>query len=353
MVYLVTGGAGFIGSHFVRYLLDAYRDVLVVDVDALTYAGNLENLAAVWDDPRHVFRRLDVRDRCSVESLVEEFDPAFVVNFAAETHVDRSIDDPFAFADANVAGTLSLLEACRRVWGSGASSEGRRFLQVSTDEVYGSLPLDRPDLLFKEDSPLCPRSPYAASKASADHFALAYRATYGLPVLVTRSSNNYGPRQFPEKLIPLMAVRALRHEPLPLYGDGLNVRDWLHVEDHCRALDLVLRRGEVGTVYNVGAGCPRSNVAVVEAVLSTLSALTGDSAIDGSLVRHVPDRRGHDVRYGLDTTRLRAGLGWSPRVSFEEGLCATVRWYVENPGWVERVLTGEYRRRNEAMSVMP
>lgn len=335
--YLVTGGAGFIGSNFVRFLLESHEDVQVVNVDALTYAGRIENLGDAVDDERHVFVHADIRSSSTMADLLSSYDPRFVVNFAAESHVDRSIASPGVFVGTNVVGTTVLLEEVRRAWESPDGPSGkRRFLQVSTDEVYGSLPLDRPDALFREETSLDPHSPYSASKASADLIALSYHVTYGVPVVVTRCSNNYGPRQHPEKLIPLTIERALRHEPIPIYGDGLNVRDWLYVKDHCRALDLVLRKGVDGQVYNVGGRSERANVDVVRLVLTECARLTGDCAIEEGLISFTEDRKGHDRRYGISTEKIATALGWEPTVAFEEGLRQTVRWYLENQEWLGR-----------------
>ena len=347
--YLVTGGAGFIGSNFVHYVLSHHDDVKVVNVDSLTYAGNLENLAAVSEDERYVFVYADICDRTRMRSLVDEFDPDYVVNFAAESHVDRSIENPSVFADTNVLGTISLLDAVRDAW-MGADGPGeRKYLQVSTDEVYGTLSLDEPDTFFREDTPLSPHSPYSASKASADLFVQAYADTYGLPVNITRCSNNYGPYQFPEKLIPLMIHNAQSHEALPVYGDGLNVRDWLYVEDHCKAIDLVLRQGRVGEVYNVGGHNERSNMYIVERIIAELAERLDDPAICTSLIRHVEDRKGHDRRYGIAPDKIKEELGWEPETAFEDGIARTISWYLDNQEWVEHVTSGAYQQYFEHM----
>jgi dTDP-glucose 4,6-dehydratase len=318
---LVTGGAGFIGSCFVRQTLDRGDDRVVV-LDALTYAGNMENLAGLESSSRFEFVRGSVCDAVAVERAVEGCDA--VVNFAAESHVDRSIDDPAIFIDTNVHGPRVLMEA--------AAKCGIRFAQVSTDEVYGSLGAEG---LFTEDSPLEPSSPYAASKAAADLLVSAYRTTFGLDAVITRCGNNYGPRQFPEKLIPLFITNAMADRELPLYGDGMNVRDWIHVEDHCEAIRLVLERGRSGRVYNISAGGERTNRAICERILSVLGK-------PASLVRFVADRPGHDRRYALDADRLRSELGWRPRIDFDRGIEETVRWYAENRSWWERIKSGEY-----------
>jgi len=319
MRILVTGGAGFIGANFVRHLLERGGD-RVVNLDLLTYAGNLENLAGFEDDPAYRFVRGDIGDAELVRGLLAEESIEAVVNFAAESHVDRSIDGPRLFLETNILGTQTLLEAARR---AGVD----RFLQVSTDEVYGSL---GPEGRFTEESPLQANSPYAASKAAADLICRAYFHTYGMPVLVTRCSNNYGPYQFPEKLIPLMIANALAGESLPIYGDGRNVRDWLYVEDHCRALDLVLRRAEPGSVYNM------ENIRIVKLLLELLDR-------DESLITFVKDRPGHDRRYAIDAAKLRDDLGWEPAHTFEQGIRETVQWYLDNRQWWERIRSGDYQ----------
>jgi dTDP-glucose 4,6-dehydratase len=336
---LVTGGCGFIGSHFVRMALGtgAWR---VVNLDKLTYAGNLENVTDVLESPHHRFVRGDIADRQGVRTLLAEERPWAVVNFAAESHVDRSILDPTPFLQTNVLGTQVLLEAARE-------ARVERFVQVSTDEVYGDAEGKDP---FHESSPLTPSSPYAASKAAADLLCLAYARTYGVPVLIVRSSNNYGPYQFPEKLIPLLIRNALAGEVLPIYGDGLQRRDWLYVEDNCRAILRVLEAGRVGAIYNVGTGQERTNLEVVR----TLCRILGEEAgLDPTeilrRVRHVADRPGHDRRYAMQTDRVRRELGWSPQVPFEEGLRRTIRWYLRHPDWVARVTTGEYLQYYEAV----
>lgn len=329
MKILVTGGAGFIGSNFIYYLLENHPEDEIVCLDALTYAGNLQNLTGAMDSPAFRFLRGDIADTGAVRALFEAEKPQTVVNFAAETHVDRSIEDPGAFVRTNVLGTQTLLDACRE-WGV------LRYHQVSTDEVYGDLPLDRPDLLFTEETHLNPSSPYSASKAAGDLLVLAYGRTFKLPVTVTRCSNNYGPYQFPEKLIPLMISRALSNQPLPVYGKGENVRDWLHVYDHCRAIDTVMRKGQPGEVYNVGGLCERSNVAVVKAILQTLGK-------PESLISFVKDRPGHDLRYAIDPGKIRREFGWLPSVDFEEGIENTVRWYVDHRSWWEEIISGEYK----------
>jgi dTDP-glucose 4,6-dehydratase len=341
---LVTGGAGFIGSNFVRQWVEEEKTP-VVNLDKLTYAGNLDSLADVVDSPLHVFVEGDIGDGPLLSRLLWEHQPCGVVNFAAESHVDRSIDGPAAFVETNVVGTFRLLEAARRYWSDLAEPRRSefRFLHVSTDEVYGSL---GPDGSFTEKTPYAPNSPYSASKAAADHFARAYHHTYGLPVLVTNCSNNYGPYQFPEKLIPLMILNAMEGRPLPVYGDGQQVRDWLYVEDHCRAIRAVLARGGPGEVYNIGGSCERTNLDVVTTIAEMVDRMGGDLPHGpcSSLIRFVTDRPGHDRRYAIDSSKIRKQLGWEPRQSFQSGLQRTVRWYVENRSWVEAVRLREYER---------
>lgn len=327
MNVLVTGGCGFIGSNLVRYLRRERPEWTVVNLDLLTYAGNLENLSDLEGDPRHVFARGDIGDRALVEQLLSTHAIDAVLHLAAESHVDRSILGPEVFITTNVLGTQRLLEACR-------AQRVKRFVMVSTDEVYGSL---GPTGAFTESSPLQPSSPYSASKTSSDLVALAYHHTFGMDVVVTRCSNNYGRYQFPEKLIPLMVVNALHDKPLPVYGDGANVRDWLHVEDHCQALLRALEQGRAGEVYNIGGGAERRNIDIVKAILG----LVGKPE---SLIQYVKDRPGHDRRYAIDPSKIRAELGWTPAHTFEQGLAETVRWYVDHPAWWQRVMSGEYRQ---------
>ncbi|MGA2065577.1 MAG: dTDP-glucose 4,6-dehydratase [Thermoguttaceae bacterium] len=340
---LVTGGAGFIGSGFVRGVI-ARGTARVVNLDKLTYAGNLDSLEPVLGSPDHVFVEGDITDRAVVDRVLAEHRPEAIVHFAAESHVDRSIDRPADFVTTNVLGTFQMLDAARAYWSklAGPPRDAFRFLHVSTDEVYGSL---GPQGLFSESSPYDPSSPYSASKAAADHFARAYHRTFGLPVLVTNCSNNYGPYQFPEKLIPLMILNAVAGKPLPVYGDGANVRDWLFVEDHCRALECVLAGGRPGETYNIGGNCERTNLEVVRQICRAVDELRPGlpHAPCDSLITFVRDRPGHDRRYAIDSTRIRTTLGWRPEHDFESGLRETVRWYLENPRWIERVLTGKYR----------
>lgn len=341
--YLVTGGAGFIGSNFILHLLRKYQDIRVINVDKLTYAGNLENLTAAEGDERYIFKQVDICDDKSIKALFETYNPDFVVNFAAESHVDRSIENPQIFADTNVIGTLVLLNAAKNVWESPDGSYGdHKFLQVSTDEVYGTLSLEQPDVFFTEGTPLDPHSPYAASKAAADLFVQAYGDTYKMPVNITRCSNNYGPFQFPEKLIPLMINNAFNHKEMPVYGDGLNVRDWLYVEDHCKAIDMVINGGVLGEVYNIGGHNERANIFIVKKIINCLSEQL-DSTITEKLIRNVEDRKGHDRRYGIDPQKIKADLGWYPETSFEIGIEKTIRWYLDNREWVLHITNGAYQ----------
>ncbi len=343
--WLVTGGAGFIGGNFV---LDAVAaGVRVVNLDALTYAGNRDTLAALAGNPEHVFVHGDIGDRALVARLLAEHRPEAVINFAAESHVDRSIDGPAAFVQTNVVGTIALLEAVRDYWrelgdAAEAAKENFRFLHVSTDEVYGSL---GDTGYFTEDTPFAPNSPYSASKAASDHLVRAFHHTYGLPVLTTNCSNNYGPYQFPEKLIPLIIQKALAGLPLPVYGDGRNVRDWLYVKDHCAAIARVLEAGRVGETYNVGGDAERQNIEVVQAICALLDARRplADGRARESLITYVTDRPGHDRRYAIDASKLKRELGWAPTLGFEAGIAKTVDWYLDNAAWVSRVLDGSYR----------
>lgn len=381
--YLVTGGAGFIGSNFVKYVLGRYgAEARVVVLDALTYAGNLDNLRDEAGLPNFRFVKGDIGDAALVSSLLAGEDPDFVVNFAAESHVDRSIENPLVFLETNVLGAYNMLECCRRAWLDGAGADGRpryragkRFLQISTDEVYGSLPRvpgdpspltlspevaavarGRSDLkafgpgFFTEDTPLSPRSPYSAAKTSADLMVLAYRETYGLPVNITRCSNNYGPYHFPEKLIPLALTKILRGEKVPVYARGENVRDWLYVEDHCKAVDLVLRRGEEGEVYNIGGFNEEQNISIVRQLIAIVRELAlaepryrallacEPSALGEEMIEYVADRPGHDMRYAIDPTKIATRLGWYPETPFSEGLRKTVKWYLDNPEWAPAAL---------------
>ena len=348
---LVTGGAGFIGGCFVRQLLVEQR-TRVMNLDKLTYAGNLDSLAGVMDHPLHVFIQGDIGDATLVRRMLDTYQPMAIVNFAAESHVDRSIDAPRQFLHTNVVGTFELLTVVRDYWRTLEGERRQRFrlLHVSTDEVYGFL--EAPGQ-FTEHSPYAPNSPYAASKAAADHFVRAFSHTYGLPILTTHCSNNYGPFQFPEKLMPLMILNAMEGKPLPVYGDGQHVRDWLYVEDHCRALRRVLEAGRPGEVYNIGGNCERSNLQVVEAICATVDQLCPRllHAPCASLITFVEDRPGHDRRYAISTSKIRQELAWEPQENFASGLLRTVRWYLDNPQWVERVTSGTYRRERLGLAV--
>lgn len=335
MKILVTGGAGFIGGNFVHHMVNKYPEDEIINLDLLTYAGNLETLKPVEDKPNYKFVRGDIADRDFVMDLFDRERPDHVVNFAAESHVDRSITDPGVFVRTNVMGTQVLLDASKEY---GVT----RYHQVSTDEVYGDLPLDRPDLFFHEDTPLHTSSPYSSSKASADLFVLAYERTYGLPVTISRCSNNYGPYHFPEKLIPLIISRALADEKLPVYGKGENVRDWLHVSDHCEAIDLILHKGKPGEVYNVGGHNEKTNLEVVKTILKALGK-------PESLIEFVTDRPGHDLRYAIDPTKLETELGWKPKYTFETGIRQTIDWYLENRDWWENIISGEYAKYFDKM----
>ena len=335
MKILVTGGAGFIGGNFVHYMVNKYPEDMIVNLDLLTYAGNLETLKPVENKANYKFVKGDIADRKFIFELFEKEKFDAVVNFAAESHVDRSIENPEIFVITNVLGTTTLLDASREFG-------VKRYHQVSTDEVYGDLPLDRPDLFFTEETPLHTSSPYSSSKASADLFVLAYHRTFGLPVTVSRCSNNYGPYHFPEKLIPLMISRALADEELPVYGTGENVRDWLHVEDHCAAIDLILRNGRIGEVYNVGGHNERTNLEVVKTILKALNK-------PESLIRYVKDRPGHDMRYAIDPTKLETELGWKPKYNFDTGIQQTIEWYLNNKEWWQNIINGEYTKYSEKM----
>jgi dTDP-glucose 4,6-dehydratase len=326
MKLLITGGAGFIGSNFVRYMVNKYPQYQIVNLDLLTYAGNLENLKDIENSPNYKFVRGDIADREFINGLFQEEKFDYVTNFAAESHVDRSITDPGIFVQTNIQGTLALLDAAK-------TYEVTKFLQVSTDEVYGTLGETG---YFTEETPLAANSPYSASKAGADLLVRAYNETFGLPVNITRCSNNYGPYHFPEKLIPLMIINALNDKDLPIYGDGLNVRDWLHVEDHCQAIDLVLHKGRNGEVYNVGGNNERTNIEIVKTILKHLNK-------PESLMKFVTDRPGHDRRYAIDATKLRSELGWSPKYNFDTGIEQTINWYLNNREWWENIISGEYQ----------
>ncbi len=329
MTIIVTGGAGFIGSNFVFHMLQAHPDYRIVCLDKLTYAGNLSTLEPVLQQENFRFVKADICDRQAVDKLFQEEKPDIVVNFAAESHVDRSIENPGIFLETNIMGTAVLMDACRK-YGI------QRYHQVSTDEVYGDLPLDRPDLFFTEETPLHTSSPYSSSKASADLLVMAYYRTYGLPVTISRCSNNYGPYHFPEKLIPLMIANALADKPLPVYGNGENVRDWLYVEDHCRAIDLIIHNGRVGEVYNVGGHNEKRNIDIVRIICQELGK-------PESLIVHVEDRKGHDRRYAIDPAKIHRELGWLPETKFEDGIQKTIKWYLEHKRWWQDIINGEYQ----------
>lgn len=335
MTIIITGGAGFIGSNFVFHMLREHPQDRVICLDKLTYAGNLSTLAPVMGQDNFRFVKADICDRDAVYSLFAEEHPDVVVNFAAESHVDRSIENPAIFLETNIMGTAVLMDACRK-YGI------QRYHQVSTDEVYGDLPLDRPDLFFTETTPIHTSSPYSSSKASADLLVLAYHRTYSLPVTISRCSNNYGPYHFPEKLIPLMIINALHDKPLPVYGDGLNVRDWLYVEDHCRAIDLILQKGRVGEVYNVGGHNEMKNIDIVKLICKALGK-------PESLIHHVTDRKGHDRRYAIDPTKIHEELGWLPETKFADGIKKTIQWYLDHEDWWQPIISGEYQQYYQKM----
>ncbi len=335
MTILVTGGAGFIGGNFIHYYMKEHPEDRVICIDKLTYAGNLSTLASVMNNPNFRFCKLDICDREGVFALFEEEKPDVVINFAAESHVDRSIEDPGIFLQTNIIGTSVMMDACRKFGNV-------RYHQVSTDEVYGDLPLDRPDLFFTEETPIHTSSPYSSSKAGADLLVLAYLRTYGLPVTISRCSNNYGPYHFPEKLIPLMIANCLNDKPLPVYGQGLNVRDWLYVEDHCKAIDLIVRKGRIGEVYNVGGHNEMRNIDIVKLIVHEL----GKSE---DLITYVTDRKGHDMRYAIDPTKIHNELGWLPETKFQDGIKKTIKWYLENRSWWEEIVSGEYTKYYEKM----
>ena len=345
--YLVTGGAGFIGSNFVIYMLNKYSDVKIINVDKLTYAGNLENLKSVESNPNYVFVQADICDKEAIQSLFDQYDIDYVVNFAAESHVDRSITNPEIFVQTNVLGTVNLLNIAKNAWAVGDDQykDGVKFMQVSTDEVYGSLGAEG---FFMETTPLDPHSPYSSSKASADLFVKAYSDTYKLPVNITRCSNNYGPYQFPEKLIPLMINNTLQHKELPIYGDGMQIRDWLYVEDHCKAIDMVVRGGKLGEVYNVGGHNERPNIVIVKTILEYVKENV-DPAVGEHMMKHVADRKGHDRRYGIDPEKIKRDLGWYPETTFEVSIKKTIQWYLNHKEWMENVTSGAYQEYYQRM----
>lgn len=335
MNILVTGGAGFIGSNFVYYMLLKHPSYKIVCLDALTYAGNLETLDKAFENPNFKFIKGDITDRNTIFDIFEKEQFDIVVNFAAESHVDRSIEDPGVFLRTNILGTQVLMDASRK-YGV------KRYHQVSTDEVYGDLPLERPDMFFTEETPIHTSSPYSASKAAADLLVQAYHRTFGLPATISRCSNNYGPYHFPEKLIPLMIANALNDKPLPVYGEGLNVRDWLYVEDHCRAIDMIIHDGKVGEVYNIGGHNEKTNIYIVKKILMLLGK-------PESLITYVADRKGHDLRYAIDPTKIKTELGWEPETMFDDGIVKTVEWYLNHKEWWEKIISGEYQKYYEKM----
>ena len=342
MTIIVTGGAGFIGSNFVFHMLNKYPDYRIVCLDCLTYAGNLSTLEPVMDNPNFRFVKESITDREAVYKLFEEEKPDMVVNFAAESHVDRSIENPEVFLDTNIKGTAVLMDACRK-YGI------KRYHQVSTDEVYGDLPLDRPDLFFTEETPIHTSSPYSSSKAAADLLVLAYHRTYGLPVTISRCSNNYGPYHFPEKLIPLMIANALNDKPLPVYGKGENVRDWLYVEDHAKAIDMVQEQGRLFETYNVGGHNEKQNIEIIHIIIETLQEMLPDSDprkahINNDLITYVEDRKGHDRRYAIAPDKIKAEIGWYPETMFKEGIRKTIAWYFEHEDWMNNVTSGDYQK---------
>lgn len=343
---IITGGAGFIGSHVVRLFVNKYPEYNIINVDKLTYAGNLDNLRDVEQKPNYKFVRMDICDYDGVLRLMREEGVDGVIHLAAESHVDRSIVDPFAFARTNVMGTLSLLQAAKTYWESCTEGYlGKRFYHISTDEVYGALEFD--NRLFTEETSYNPHSPYSASKASSDHFVRAYHDTYGMPTIVTNCSNNYGPNQFPEKLIPLFISNIRQRKPLPVYGKGENVRDWLYVEDHARAIDLIFHNGRVAETYNIGGSNEWRNIDLIKVIIKAVDRYLGNAEGHSlGLIEYVTDRLGHDARYAIDSSKLRQELGWEPSVQFEEGIELTVRWYMENEEWFDAIISGDYQRLN-------
>lgn len=344
--YFITGGAGFIGSNFIQYMLKKYNGIKIINYDKLTYAGNLENLRPVDKSPNYMFIKGDICDKDKLFNVFEKYDIDYIVNFAAESHVDRSIKNPEIFVITNVLGTVTLLNIAKQFWRHGSSfKKGKKYLQVSTDEVYGSLGEKG---YFKENTPLDSHSPYSSSKASADLMVMAYYDTYRMPVNITRCSNNYGPYQFPEKLIPLVINNCLNKKSIPLYGDGLNVRDWLYVEDHCRAIEMVLEKGKIGQVYNIGGHNERTNIHIVKSIISYIHDKV-DSSVDDKLIEYVDDRKGHDRRYGINPEKINKELGWYPETRFEYGIIKTVKWYLDNIIWMKNITSGDYKNYYKKM----
>ena len=347
MNIIVTGGAGFIGSNFVFHMLNTYPDYRIICVDKITYAGNLSTLEPVMDNPNFRFCKIDICDRDAIYGLFEEEHPDMVVNFAAESHVDRSIENPEVFLNTNILGTAVLMDACRK-YGI------KRYHQVSTDEVYGDLPLDRPDLFFTEETPIHTSSPYSSSKAGADLLVLAYHRTYGLPVTISRCSNNYGPYQFPEKLIPLIINNALHGKKLPVYGDGMNIRDWLYVDDHAKGIDMVQEKGRLGETYNIGGHNEKRNIEIINIIIETLQEILPDgdprkANVSKNLITYVEDRKGHDRRYAIAPDKIKAEIGWEPETMFKEGIKKTIAWYLEHEDWMKNVTSGDYQKYYEDM----
>ncbi|MFR0001629.1 MAG: dTDP-glucose 4,6-dehydratase [Intestinibacter bartlettii] len=343
--YLITGGAGFIGSNFILYMLNKYNDIKIINVDALTYAGNLENLKEIEKNSNYGFVKADICDNEKIEEIFKNNDIDYVINFAAESHVDRSIKNPEIFAKTNILGTVVLLDIAKKYWQDGEGFiEGKKYLQVSTDEVYGSL---GDDGFFHEYTPLDPHSPYSASKASADMIVKSYIDTYKFPANITRCSNNYGPYQFPEKLIPLVINNCLEGRDLPVYGDGKNIRDWLYVEDHAKAIDMVINKGRLGQIYNIGGHNEKQNIEIVNIIIDTLNQILDENDvrkkyISDKLIKYVKDRKGHDRRYAIDPSKIKDEIGWYPETCFEEGIKRTIKWYLENEEWLKNITNGEY-----------
>ena len=338
--YLVTGGAGFIGSNFIQFMFNKYKDIKIINLDKLTYAGNLENLKSIEKNPNYVFMQKDICDKEFIVKVFSENDIDYVVNFAAESHVDRSIKEPEVFVKTNVLGTITLLNAAKMSWETkDGFKEGTKYLQVSTDEVYGSLGETG---YFTETTPIDSHSPYSSSKAGADLLVKAYYDTFKMPINITRCSNNYGPYQFPEKLIPLIINNCLNKNDLPIYGDGLNIRDWLYVEDHCKAIDLVINNGEIGEVYNIGGHNERTNIQIVKTIINYINENV-DKAITENLIKYVKDRKGHDKRYGIDPAKIKEKINWEPETTFEVGIIKTIKWYLDNVKWMKNVTSGDYQ----------